>query len=174
MLNNVLVSEYSSNVTKQAFVTPVRATAVLRDIVTSKPEDDRIPLYLRTAGVIVSSIGGTNTGLVGTGTSGTNVTMTLNSAGLALSVNSPGTAVGTGFTTSSTTGSLLQGTLNSAGLNLNVPAWITTATGGGGSYTGNLDGGSPYSMYAGIYPFEGGYPDTNYGGVDPLDAGGVT
>ncbi len=153
MLNNVLVSEYSSNVTRKAFVTPVHATAVLKDIVTSVPEDERLPLYLRTVGIVVSSIGGTNTGLVGTGTSGTNVTMTLNSAGLALSVNSGGTGgVGTGFTTVSRTGSIITGTLNTNGLNLEVPAWLTVASIG----DFNIDGGGAYETYGGIPIINGG------------------
>jgi len=41
------------------------------------------------------------------------------------------TYAGTGFTTTTTGGTVLVGTHNTAGLSLGVPAWITTAAGGG-------------------------------------------
>jgi hypothetical protein len=65
-----------------------------------------------------------STDAVGLATAQTNVTWTVNSAGLSL--NAAGYA-GTGFTSTTTAGTAIVGTQNTAGLSLGVPAYLTTA-----------------------------------------------
>lgn len=61
---------------------------------------------------------------VGLNTAQTNVTWTVNSAGLSLNA---GGYAGTGFTSTTTAGTAIVGTNNTAGLSLGVPAYLTTA-----------------------------------------------
>jgi hypothetical protein len=61
---------------------------------------------------------------VGLNTAQTNVTWTVNSAGVSLNA---GGYAGTGFTSTTTTGAAVVGTHNTAGLSLGVPAFLTTA-----------------------------------------------
>jgi hypothetical protein len=63
---------------------------------------------------------------VGLNTAQTNVTWTVNSAGISLNA---GGYAGTGFTSTTTVGTAVVGTHNTAGLSLGVPAYITTARG---------------------------------------------
>ena len=61
---------------------------------------------------------------VGLATAQTNVTWTVNSAGLSLNA---GGYAGTGFTSTTTAGTDVKGTHNTAGLSMAVPAFLTTA-----------------------------------------------
>lgn len=67
---------------------------------------------------------------VGLVTAQTNVTWTVNSAGLSFNA---GGYNGTGFTSTTTAGTAVVGTNNTAGLSLGVPAYLTTAMGSGAS-----------------------------------------
>lgn len=78
-----------------------------------------VPRYITTA--MVSNAG---TGFIGLNTAQSNVTWTVNSAGISFNANN---YARTGVTTATTTGVSLLGTLNTGGLNLRVPNWITTA-----------------------------------------------
>lgn len=66
---------------------------------------------------------------VGLATAQTNVTWTVNSAGLSL--NASGYA-GTGFTSTTTAGTEIKATQNTAGLSMAVPVYLTAAAGGAG------------------------------------------
>jgi hypothetical protein len=65
-----------------------------------------------------------STDAVGLATAQTNVTWTVNSAGLSLNA---GGYAGTGFTTTTIAGAVVAGTHDTAGLKIAVPAYLTTA-----------------------------------------------
>jgi len=96
----------------------------------------------------------------GTGTSATNASITLNTAGLAISVNpGGGTGVGTYVSTLTSTGNNINLTLNTSGITMAYPQFSTISGGTGGT--------------SAILNLDGGFPDTNYMGVSLIDAGGV-
>lgn len=121
-----------------------------------------VPAYLTTAlGTNASSA------FAGTGTSATNASITLNTAGLAISVAPPaGGGAGTGFTSASTAGANIVGTLDTNGLSVGVPAYLTTAQAPGAYLTTAMQSDAS-SAFAGTgATIAGGSMTVNTAGVN--------
>jgi len=84
-----------------------------------------VPAFITTAMPYQSS-----TRWIGLNTAQSNVTWTVNSAGISLNANA---YAGTGFTSSSRTGSNISGYHNTGGLYLSIPNYLTTAMASGAS-----------------------------------------
>lgn len=121
-LTTAALSQDSSKYAGTGFTTATTAGTAVVGTLSTNGLSMGVPAYLTTAALSQDS-----SKYAGTGTSATNASITLNTAGLAISVAAPSGGAGTGFTTATTAGTAIVGTLSTNGLSMGVPAYLTTA-----------------------------------------------
>jgi hypothetical protein len=102
----------------------------------------------------------------GLSTAATNASITVNTAGIAISVNPGGSGgAGIGFTSASTAGTAITATLSTNGLSMGLPAYLTTAQ-PAGAYLTTAALSQDSSKYAGVNgAITGGSITVNTSGV---------
>jgi hypothetical protein len=130
-LTTAMLSNASTAFAGLGFTTATTGGVEVKGTLSTNGLSMRVPNYLTTAqpvGAYLTTARASNDA-VGLNTAQTNVTWTVNSAGL--SFNAGGYA-GTGFTSTTTAGTEIKATHNTAGLSMAIPAYLTAGGAGGG------------------------------------------